>query len=113
MKVSNKRIAKALRGAMPYLWDGIGSYFNTYRYICSAVDFGLRNGKFGDGLSPADTETLVATKGMIESRLGGRPTVLGWLRDQGIDEWELTDEALQHHRLSWLNMLIAEFESVV
>jgi hypothetical protein len=94
-----------LNAAKDELWPGVGPYGNKDIYICHCIDIAA-NLFYPDLESQANC--LIE---LIQSRLGKyNSTVTEWLhREHNIPLSEFNDEAVQAHRLAWLNLLIKEF----
>jgi len=98
-KISNKKIAAALRKAVPFL--GTGTYSqNTTDYVCWAVEN-------ANGQSKSVTHLI---SDMIHDRISPFASVRGWLlNNSNIPEKKLTRKNLQAYRHAWLQSLIEEF----
>ena len=46
---------------------------------------------------------------IVEGRLLPQPNLLAWLQDAGVPYEDLTFEAVQQHRMDWLDQLIVEY----
>lgn len=108
-----KLAARALRAALPLMWDGIGPQHH-YRYICFAL------GAVGSEKPHLLLGTEYAKKEILH-RLGLDPVEGGldqryhvmesWLAQQlGVKEKDLPKPAVQAHRKAWMQQLIDEFE---
>lgn len=93
-------IARALRAAKPYLWDGHGDFvpYGRCMYICDAVR------------ATSKQEIADLTKAMISERLGYEFSLESWLVNLGgAASKQVVQPYLQAHRLAWLDQLIEEF----
>ena len=99
-KISNKKIAAALRKAVPFLSTGTYSQ-NTTDYVCRAVEN-------ANGESKSVTHLI---SDMIHDRISPFASVEVWLGNEAnIPREKLTRKNLQAYRHAWLDSLIKEFE---
>ena len=106
MTTMNKRIAKVLRDAAPYLNTGKHIHEgDRARCICFAIDKGIFASTLNDNVAG------VHICREISIRLGDSATMAEWLIKQGIPEYQLTHNRVQAHRHAWLQQLIEEFDN--
>ena len=98
-KKERLQIAAALRAVRPLMWDGSTASCGE-RYICYALCSLSR--RKGEGIA----------RQVIHSRLAPYGTLRCWLKcSAGIPPGQLTDAAVQQHRLAWIDELIKEFSA--
>ena len=95
-----QRMAEAFRKAAAVLTlENTPGYNVSRTYICLALDD-----------AESDYHTAERCCKLIEQRLGQYFTLDTWLMEEAkIPRTELTFEAVQQHRLAWLNQLAEEF----
>ena len=114
-KKQRKEIALVLELSKKYLWDGVCQYYAGYgnmeciptgntEYICHALDKASNN-----NLEYRDSVEKI--KSIISKRLGKYETLIEWLKENGVDNVNLTYLNVQAHRLAWINLLIKEFST--
>ena len=97
-----QRMAEAFRKAAAVLTLENTPGHNVRRiYICLAL-----------GEAESDYHTVELCRKLIEQRLGQYFSLKSWLMEEAkIPRTELTFEAVQQHRLAWLNQLAEEFSA--
>lgn len=113
MKPSNKEIAKTLRDAVPYLWNGVGVKNDERKistFICNAISYGADD--FNVIYRDNDKCTSGYVRKIVSDRIDGAPVAECWLLNMGIEEYE-NKKKMQAWRHQWLQMMIKEFEDKV
>ena len=97
-----QRMAEAFRKAAAVLTLENTPGYNVRRvYICLALHE-----------AESDYHTVELCRKLIEQRLGQYFSLKSWLMEEAkIPRTELTFEAVQQHRLAWLNHLAEEFSA--
>lgn len=95
-----KSIHRALRRALPYLWNGKYDHphWDKDTYVCNAVSNGNNN-------SAASTKA----RRVIAARIAPYGTVDDWLLHHGVKNPTKDIEILQDYRKRWLESMIEEF----
>lgn len=99
-KVDRKKIAVAIQGGIPHLWNGRGESYNAAAksaYVCFAI-----NRAFGV-LNPGGN----AAQKMIHERIAPHGVVEHWLQSQGVKN--ITKRKLQAYRKAWMKSMVEEF----
>ena len=101
-KTQKRSMAEAFRKAAEVLTLEKTPGYNVRRvYICLAIED-----------VESDHHTAERCCKLIEQRLGQYSTLNTWLMGEAkIPHTELTFEAVQQHRLAWLNQLAEEFSA--
>lgn len=104
--------SELLSAARHRLWDGVSERaYSNVNFICSAIDT-VNTSEHTDVVTKEHTWRIAKeVKMRIKQRIYPCDTLYFWLRDQGIPDGDITDARLQAHRLAWVDILIAEFES--
>lgn len=112
MTVPNYRLANVFNQAKQFLSmpGSLGAEYNTFRYICNAIDQLLQR-------HVISIDETYAAKKIISTRIAPHTTVSCWARSEGyfdgtgntnyIEEFNI----MQEFRHRWLDALITEFDS--
>jgi hypothetical protein len=104
------KTSKFIRKASQRLWDGKpGTYEKTCyvrkeEYICYALA--------AEGKKRGLQQQANRVCKLIDSRLGKGSSLRRWVAVRlGVEQHELPTEAMQRHRLQWMQMLADEYEA--